>query len=235
MVGSLDFWGAARAWENAWRARTGARRSPAPRHSGAARLQRSRRAPHSSPCRSGVSTSMRRRCGCTARSAMVLTSANAISASARRFRSSSRVMLAKLSPTILSVSWRLRTRSTMLANLDRSADQVGPAPRRRVSSIRARSGSRSGCPLPSLELKHAVGRDRGMGKAMRFGGLPASALSSGTDSQSAITSNIEIRMSAPLPCATARSAPPGWRHARWRRWRYRRRKRRRAKALPGRR
>ena len=31
------------------------------------------------------------------------------------------------------------------------------------------------------------------------GGLPASELSSGTASQSAITSNIEIRMSAPLP------------------------------------
>ena len=34
---------------------------------------------------------------------------------------------------------------------------------------------------------------------MRCGGLPASALSSGTVSQSAITSNIEIRISAPLP------------------------------------
>ena len=34
---------------------------------------------------------------------------------------------------------------------------------------------------------------------MRCGGLPASELSSGTASQSAITSNIEMRMSAPLP------------------------------------
>ncbi len=48
---------------------------------------------------------------------MVLTSANAISASDRRFSSSSRVMVAKLSPTALSVSARLRTRSTMLENL----------------------------------------------------------------------------------------------------------------------
>src|SRR6266851_1498674 len=60
---------------------------------------------------------MRRRCGCTARSAMVLTSAKAMSASDRRFSRSSRIMVAKLSPTALSVSLRLRTRSTMLENL----------------------------------------------------------------------------------------------------------------------
>ncbi len=34
---------------------------------------------------------------------------------------------------------------------------------------------------------------------MRFGELPASELSSGTVHQSAITSNMEMRMSAPLP------------------------------------
>ena len=34
---------------------------------------------------------------------------------------------------------------------------------------------------------------------MRFGGLPASELISGTAIQSAITSNIEMRISAPLP------------------------------------
>ena len=48
---------------------------------------------------------------------MVLTSAKAMSASDSRFNSSSRLSAAKLSPTVLSVSPRLRTRSTMLANL----------------------------------------------------------------------------------------------------------------------
>ena len=55
---------------------------------------------------------------------MVLTSANAMSASDKRFSSSSRVIVAKMSPTVLSVSLRLRTRSTMLAKLG-SFGQVG--------------------------------------------------------------------------------------------------------------
>ena len=45
---------------------------------------------------------------------MVLTSAKAMSASDSRFNSSSRVMAAKLLPTVASVNWRCFTRSTML-------------------------------------------------------------------------------------------------------------------------
>jgi len=48
---------------------------------------------------------------------------------------------------------------------------------------------------------------------MRCGGLPSSALSSGTVSQSAITSNIEILMSAPLPVRPRRSRLRESRHA----------------------
>src|SRR5437762_1072264 len=83
---------------------------------------------------------------------MKRTSAKAISASSRRFNSSMRVIEAKLSATVLSVSERLRTRSTMLA-------KRGSFGRSGWSSTSAHSffHSRSlwieiKMPLPSLEL-----------------------------------------------------------------------------------
>ena len=138
------------------------RRWRARRHSAAARRRRSRPARHSSPCPFGVSTSMRRRCGWTARSAMVLTSAKAMSASASRFSSSSRVIVAKLSPTVLSVSCAVA----------HALDHVGEAGIVRQVRLVQHVGAellpfalaldRDQDSLAVLRAEHAVGRDRGM-------------------------------------------------------------------------
>ena len=141
------------------------RRSRAPRRNGAARRRRSRPAPDSSPRPFGVSTSMRRRCGCTARSAMVLTSAKAMSASASRFNSSSRVSVAKLSPTVLSVS---RAVADALDHVGKAriVRQVGLAQHVGAELLPlALALDRNQDVLAVLGAEHAIGRDRGMGEA----------------------------------------------------------------------
>ena len=108
---------------------------------------------------------MRRRCGCTARSAMVLTSANAMSASDRRFSSSSRVSVAKLSPTVPSVSLPVAD----------ALDHVGKAGIVRQVGLAQHLGAqllpfalaldRNQDVLAVPGAEHAIGRDRGMGEA----------------------------------------------------------------------
>ncbi len=96
---------------------------------------------------------------------MVLTSAKAMSASSSRFSSSSRVIDAKLSPTILSVSGAIAD----------ALDHVGEA--RIVRQVRlaqhfraqllplALALDRNQDVLAVLRAEHAVGRDRGMREA----------------------------------------------------------------------
>ena len=96
---------------------------------------------------------------------MVLTSAKAMSASDKRFSSSSRVMVAKLSPTVLSVSSRLRTRSTMLENLGSLGRSGWPQHVRAEFLPFALALDRNQDVLAVLGAKHAVGRDRGMREA----------------------------------------------------------------------
>ena len=135
------------------------------RHSGAARRRRSPPAPHRSPDRRASSTSMRRRCGCTARSAMVLTSANAMSASARRFSSSSRVIVAKLSPTVWSVSCAVADALDHVGK-SRIVGQRGLAQHVGAEFLPfALALDRDQDVLAVLRAKHAIGRDRGMREA----------------------------------------------------------------------
>ena len=164
------------------------------------RRRKSRPARRSSPCPSAY----RPRCGADAdalaRSAMVLTSAKAMSASASRFN---RFVAGHGRKTVARPSCRSardcgRARPCWRIG-DRPASRADPAPRRRAFSTRARSGSRSGFPCRPSSGTRRRARSRDAPAPIRCGGLPASELSSGTASQSAITSNIEIRMSAPLP------------------------------------
>ncbi len=184
--------------------------------------------------RSGVPTSMRRRCGCDVRSAMVFTSAKAMSASARRCSSVSRERVANTSPTVLSVERAVadpfhHVLEARIIRQRRHAEHVGaellPLPL---------ALDRDQDVLAVLGAEHAIGCDRGMCEAhalRRIAGLRSSAAARSASRPSRRTSRSGCQ--PPGRCASARSVLPAPQPARWRRWRRRRSRRRHAKAPSG--